>query len=271
MHIPVAPAARLPRIQLADTDYELVNVPIDHEQHEDVTEYFSLTARSNTRFGRRAPDENDITAPMLLKRLRYPFVLAEVTVSVDFQVDWDQGGLAIFAGGHPTHHQLNQLASRSLRRPYVVVDPSLRPGPSKWARVAFEVNAGEPNITTLVANPKCAVDWACTPAFSYFDPAYLEETSMPSIRLKLERVGSDLWVWFMVPSTVVMSTAAPTPAFISRQWRKCREIVNFFDPESSKGGFWVGCYASRPVDTEGLDTNLHNGGLFVEFEDLEIL
>ncbi|KAK5309767.1 hypothetical protein LTR70_010013 [Exophiala xenobiotica] len=253
-------------MQRSESDFELLNTPPDFGQPEEATEYFSLTASSNTRLSRRSLVEDELTAPMVLQRKRQPFTLAEVTVSVDFQVDWDQGGLVIFLGGHPAQDRQFSRNSRSLRRPYIVVDPQLNRASHKWARVALEMTGGELCISTLVANPKCGVDWASTPAFPYIPDVHAADIPIPSLRLKLERVGADLWVWFMVPETQFQAGYVPTPEFVSRQWRKCREIVNFFDEQSMKGDVWVGCYASRPIETEP-----EIESLFVEFEDLEIL
>ncbi|KAK5945304.1 hypothetical protein PMZ80_002508 [Knufia obscura] len=251
-------------MQLSSSVYEVLNTPPEFEHSDEATEYFSLTAPSNTKLSRKSLEEDELTAPMLLHRKRQPFTLAEVTVSVDFQADWDQGGLVIFLGGHPVQ---SQQSSRSLRRPYVVVDPRLNRTSHKWARVALEMTGGELHISTLVANPKCGVDWASTPAFPHIQGIHAADVSMPSLRLKLERVGADLWVWYMVPETQFQAGYVPTPEFVSRQWRKCREVVNFFDEQSMKDDVWVGCYASRPVEAEPeIDE-----GLFVEFEDLEIL
>lgn len=266
MHIPVLERPRTPGMQRPVSRFELLNTPPDFEHLEEAPEYFSLTALSNTRLSRKSLVEDDLTAPMVLHRKRQLFTLAEVTVSVDFRVHWDQGGLAIFLGGHPAQNQRLSRGSHSLRRPYVVVDPQLNRASNKWARVALEMTAGELGVSTLVANPKCGVDWASTPAFPYVSNVHATDLSMPSVRLKLERVGADLWVWFMIPETQFQAGYVPTPEFVSRQWRKCREIVNFFDEQSMKGDVWVGCYASRPVEAEP-DVE----SLFVEFEDLEIL
>lgn len=270
MHIPVLAGPPPTRMQLSAQDFGVLNTPANFEQPDEVTEYFSLTAASNTRLSRKSVEEDDLTAPMILRRIRQPFTLAEVTVSVDFQVEWDQGGLVIFLGGHPAHSQRSLHRARSLRRPYVVVDPRLSRSLPKWARVALEMTGGELCISTLVANPKCGVDWASTPAFPHIFPDQMD-MSMPSLRLKLERVGADLWVWFMIPETQFLAGYVPTPELVSRQWRKCREIVNFFDEESMKDDVWVGCYASRPIEVEAEAEGDVEEGLFVEFEDLEIL
>lgn len=255
-------------MQQPTSNFEILNPPADFEQPECPTEYFSLTAKPNTRLSRRTLMEDDITAPMMLQRLRHPFVLCEVTVSGDFVNDWDQAGLVIFTGGHPAHNQSFGTMRFASRGRLVVFDPQLNRPSSKWARVALEQTDGELGISTLVANPKCGVDWASTPAFPLVHPDHVSEMPMPSLRLKLERVGSDLWVWFMNPEMYSQIGSEPSPEFVRRQWRKCREIVNFFDNETAKGDTWVGCYASRPVEEESDEVY---DGLFVEFEDLEIL
>ena len=254
-------------IRLAEHDLEVLNPPADFEHPIDPNDYFSLTAAPNTRLGRRGADTDDITAPMALRRLRYPFVLCEVTVSIDFEADWDQGGLVIFAGGHPTFNP-RQTASRAQRGPYIVVDPSLHRGPEKWARVALELMAGELHVSTLVANRKCGADWASTPALLN---SHTRHALVTSTRLKLERVGFDLWIWYMVQDVQSSDSTAPSPEVVSRQWRKCREVINFFDREVTKGGVWVGCYASRPIEADRSDDRHPGNGLFAEFEDLTIL
>lgn len=250
-------------MQLTASSYEVINMPTDFEQPDDVTEYFSLTASSYTRLSRRSPQEDEFTVPMILRRARTPFVLCEVTVSGDYQTDWDQGGLVIFLGDLPGQQQPG-----AFRRPHVSSALRLGNGSSKWARVGVELTRGELSITTLVANTKCGNDWASTPAFPLSRPNQRADFSLPSFRLKLERVGSDLWIWFMMPDMSSDPLGIPTPEFVSRQWRKCREIAKFFDDAYVKEDVYVGCYASRPVQAENLPDD---DGLFVEFEDFEIL
>lgn len=266
MHLPVQPASRPTRTAAPSTEYELLNPPRDFETPESVKEYFSLTAPSNSRLGRRSRLQDEVTAPMLIQRLRYPFVLCEVTVSADFQTEWDQGGLVIFAGGHPGQNMAQ--FQRPGRHPYVMVDPRLSRRPSKWARVALELVGGELTVSTLVANPRCAADWASTPAFPSVHPSEAGDMLTQRLRLKLERVGADLWIWFMHPEFQDTYSAAPTPEAVRRRWRKCREVVDFFDIDVAKGDVWVGCYAGRPVEP---DDCCSGEGLFVEFEDFEVL
>lgn len=264
MRVSIEPTDCASAMQLPVNEFEILNAPHEFEQPEDFKEYFTLTALADTRLSRRSPLQDDITAPMVLKRLSYPFVVCEATVTTDFQTDWDQGGLVIFAGGHPTR-PVSQ--ARSLRTRHSVLHSSTY-GSEKWARVALELIAGEVCISTLVANPNCDVDWASTPIAPC---SRIGQISNPSTRLKLERVGQDLWVWYKVQDVYYSSSHSPTPESVSRQWRKCRQVVNFFDAASVKGGMWVGCYASRSVQSESLQGYAQENGLFVEFEDLTIL
>lgn len=253
----------------SNDDFHLFNVPKDYDQPEDITDYFSLSATSNTRLVCNQAGLDEASCPMILKRLRLPLILAEVTVSVEFrQLNFDQAGLVVFPDGLssgvlPRSNNLRTGASRwTCSRPMQ--------GSSGFARVAFEICSGELMITTLVSRPSRGADWASTPATPYFEPEYLQGTSMPSIRLKLERVGNDLWMWFLVPDLDISLQFAPTPDAIRRQWRKCREVTDFFDQSPSKG-CWVGCYASRPLEAEASNVDPLDDALFVEFEDLVLM
>src|SRR5690349_9124253 len=64
---------------------------------------FTLAAPPNTDLWRKPPSGDVSTAPILYTALRNPFIAAEVTVSADWELEWDQGGLVIFAGTPPGH------------------------------------------------------------------------------------------------------------------------------------------------------------------------
>lgn len=102
-----------------------------------------------------------------------------------------------------------------------------------------------------------------------------------SLRIKLERVGHALWVWYQVP---LAAPGAHTPGAVGSTWKKLREVTWFFYGVEDKF-VHVGVYASRPTSVvQGqtmwdamhgltLDSSLAAGpadGLVVEFEDLEI-
>lgn len=253
---------------MADDDFHLFNIPKDYEQPDDISDYFSLTATSNTRIGRNQAGLDEASCPIILKHLRCPLVLAEVTVSVEFrQLNFDQAGLVVFPGDRPINPRPR---STSLFRTEASRWNSSQPMEgSSFAKVAFESCSDELMITTLVARPGCATDWASTSITPCFEAGYLHNTSMPSIRLKLERVGRDLWFWFLVPDPDLSFQPVPTPDAIRRRWRKCREVGDFF--EASRKGCWVGCYASRPLEAEHEALDPLDDSLFVEFEDLVIM
>jgi hypothetical protein len=106
-------------------------------------------------------------------------------------------------------------------------------------------------------------------------------TGTHSLRIKLERVGYALWIWYQVPSALPY---ALSPGAVGSTWKKLREVTWFFYGVEDKF-VHVGVYASRPTGLSRgetmwdamhgmtLDSSLPAGsgdGLVVEFEDLEI-
>lgn len=268
MLVPTTPAISAP-LDLSDGRFKAYNIDSNFEQPENVQEYFSLTAQPDSKVSRSPPGEDEINSPMILTKLNTPFILAEVTVSADFEMDWDQGGLIIFAGSAPG--QSSPTLSQMYRRRHVAGGIMHREIPQqrgKWAKVGLEFTGGELGVSTVVANPSCGADWSFTPAFPSLTPREAFSMAMPSLRVKLERVGCDLWVWYRIPDDPPTALTARTPGVMSRNWKKCREISGFFDGISVKSGTWIGCYASRPMD---LDDPCEEDGLFVEFEDLEVM
>jgi hypothetical protein len=105
--------------------------------------------------------------------------------------------------------------------------------------------------------------------------------SIQSLRIKLERVGHALWIWYQVPFA---APYALSPGAVGSTWKKLREVTWFFYGIEDKF-VHVGVYASRPTNIARgqtmwdamhgltLENNLAAGtsdGLVVEFEDLEI-
>ena len=62
---------------------------------------FTLSAPPNTDLWRKPPGRDTSTAPILYTVLRQALTSAEVTISADWELEWDQGGLVIFAGAPP--------------------------------------------------------------------------------------------------------------------------------------------------------------------------
>ena len=138
-------------------------------------EYFTLTAGPNTDLWRKPPNGDTSTAPMIFTSLQRPFVVAEVTVSADWEMEWDQGGLVIFAGATP-----QPLQSQSRRYP----QPRC-----KWVKAGMEFSSGTINASSVSATADGA-DWCLTPL--------CPSTAMgpQSLRIKLERIGYSLWIWY---------------------------------------------------------------------------
>ncbi|KUL81340.1 hypothetical protein ZTR_10229 [Talaromyces verruculosus] len=224
-------------------------------------DYFTLSAGPNTDLWRKPPNGDISTAPMVFTSLRQPFVVAEVTISADWEMEWDQGGLVIFAGDAPTC--FNTMRSHSPAHSY------------KWVKAGMEFSSGTVNVASVSAISDGA-DWCLSPLAM---PSIL--MNVISLRIKMERVGSSLWIWYQIPS---LSPDAVTPGAVGSTWKRLREITSFFYGVEDKC-VHVGVYASRPTsmqqggtmweamnDMRIDDLNMSGGGhrLVVEFEDLEI-
>ena len=231
-------------------------------------EYFTLTAGPNTDLWRKPPNGDTSTAPIVFTSLRHPFVVAEVTVSADWEMEWDQGGLVIFAGAAP--QPFSQTPSRTSSRGRTGTRPAC-----KWVKAGMEFSSGTVNASSVSATADGA-DWCLSPLHQSE-----QGPGVQSLCIKLERIGHALWVWYQVPSA---SPFGSTPGAVGSTWRKLREVNEFFHGVEDKF-VHVGVYASRPINLGpgetmyeamqglSLDRSLPAGpadGLVVEFEDLEI-
>lgn len=244
-------------MDLSDTQFVAHNTRSDFEQPEDISEYCSLTAPPNSTLWRKPAAGDNVTAPMILTRCTQPFILAEVTVTVEVDVEWDQAGLAIFVGMDPSEPP----RPTRLRRNHQLHYPSESHG--KWLKVGLTMFDEETGVATAVAQPNCGPDLSFTPLF---DAVSTTSTQTKSLRIKLEKVGHDLWVWYRIPAS--FSRGDRSPGDVDRQWKKARELSEFFGGVEVKSGIWVGCYASRPLE---IDDGDGKESLFAEFEDLEML
>ncbi|PYH45616.1 uncharacterized protein BP01DRAFT_45048 [Aspergillus saccharolyticus JOP 1030-1] len=248
-------------------------------------EYFTVTAGPNTDLWRKPGGPDTATAPIVFTSLRRRFEMAEVTVTADWEMEWDQGGLVIFAGAapqssedvSPIHHVPPLSSSSPPPPPPLGVSPAAtrlgtaprpRPRPGKWVKAGMEFCSGTMNISSVSATADGA-DWCASP-LEHGRPAMVH-----SLRIKLERVGHALWIWYQVPAVM-------TPgAVLDGVWRKLREVTWFFYGVEDKF-VHVGVYASRPnrlsrsatmwetMNGDGMEGMGVADGLVVEFEDLEI-
>lgn len=256
---------------------------------------FSLAAPPNTDLWRKPPTGDTSTAPILYTALRNPFIAAEVTVTADWELEWDQGGLVIFAGAPPGRAATvtprpsadspspstpssapsnSTLPATQALTPVTPVPTSQNtgqhPGPgaavvvvaqpqapppymppapaSKWVKVGLEFCNGACHATSVVATADGA-DWARA-----------DVVRRPELRVKIERIGCALWVWYEDEVA---------------GWKKLREVTWFFWGVEDKA-VRVGVYASRPANfgtsvyerRQGYSTSPRN--LCVDFEGLEI-
>lgn len=270
---------------------------------------FTMAAPPNTDLWRKPPSRDTSTAPILYTALRNPFRAAEVTVSADWELEWDQGGLVIFAGAPPgqmatvsataavtdtpepptvvnltlddsaastpsteTQSQAspfenltNTSMSHSASQRSEVSSPQLapqdpppayvQPAPaSKWVKVGLEFCNNACHATSVVANSDGA-DWS----LSALPP---HQARRLDLRVKIERIGYALWVWYEDEML---------------GWKKLREVTWFFWGVEDKA-VRVGVYASRPANFGLSMFDRRNGGgqnsgarnLCVDFEGLEI-
>jgi regulation of enolase protein 1 (concanavalin A-like superfamily) len=253
-------------MDLSETQFIAHNTVSDFEQPEDISDYCSLTAPPNSTLWRKPLSGDDVTAPMILTRCTQPFILAEVTVTAEVEVEWDQAGLVIFVGMNPNEAPRPVPRHRRSFHRHYQDQPT-----GKWLKVGLELIDEDIGVATAVAQPCCGPDWSFTPIFpapansSPTSPYPYQSHIQASLRIKLERVGQDLWVWYRIPDSYA---GARSPAEVDREWKKARELSEFFGGVEVKSGIWVGCYASRPLEVDDGDGK---GSLFVEFEGLEML
>ncbi|KAL2401771.1 hypothetical protein ABEF93_008299 [Exophiala dermatitidis] len=266
-------------MDLACSGFTAVNVDSDFEQPEDIHEYFTLQAPPNTTIWRKPSAIDDTTAPMVLKRLQQSFILAEVTVSADFAMEFDQAGLVIFSGSlrdPPSSRSPNVRRSPRYYRPRM---ETLARG--KWAKAGLEFTGGELHAASVVAISSCGADWSSSARMpspsTTFDPFSL---TSQSLRIKFERVEESLWIWYQIPNLSPQPSDCQPPSFdpgrrspedVGSGWKKMREIMGFFGGMEGKANVWVGCYASRPMNFEPSNSWEEVDALVAEFEDLDIL
>lgn len=237
-------------------------------------EYFTLTAGPNTDLWRKPPNGDTATAPIVFTSLRNSFVVAEVTVSADWEMEFDQGGIVVFAGAAPQSFS-SETTPFSTGTPLNLHGMSQSPRPCKWVKAGMEFCSGTVNASSVSATADGA-DWCVSPLCLPDSRA----TTVHSLRIKLERVGHSLLVWYQIPTLAPFAT---TPGAVGSTWKKLREVTWFFYGVEDKF-VHVGVYASRPANISrsstmwemmngpmmSSGTDGHDEGLVVEFEDLEI-
>lgn len=216
---------------------------------------------------------------------------------------------------HSTSQPAHRPANRN-RNGTSTYSPFAPPRPTtKWVKAGLELTNNAVHATSVCASSHGA-DWSLTPigppqtnSSSVYGPGSVPSHEKSSLRIKFERVGLALWVWYQIPDgggsgsgtpfyapppssrttaydTMRSSRRAqpdptPSPAYISTSWRKLREVSGFFWDVEDKC-VYVGVYASRPtrylegergglLDQGGVEEEeASRDGLVVEFEDLEI-
>ncbi|KIW02402.1 uncharacterized protein PV09_06222 [Verruconis gallopava] len=235
--------------------FQVLNLPEDAIP-ESMTA-FELYAPPCTDLWRKPPAADTATAPILFTCLRFPFVSAEVTVSAEWRLEWDQAGLVIFAGTPPglvtgASHQgtsPNPPENADGTPPTYPQEPPA----SKWAKVGLEFCNNACHASSVCAISDGA-DWTTTA----LSPA---QAARGELKVKLERIGDALWIYYEDENG---------------SWKKMREVTWFFYGVENKS-VRVGVYASRPASfPPSLHERRHGGpsqtqsSLRVEFDDLSI-
>ena len=249
-----------------------LNLPSDFELPTGM-DYFTLNAAPNTHIWRKPASNDTTTAPLIFTSLRHPFVIAEVTVTASWEMEWDQAGLIIFAGHAPGEQTTVPPRPRSRYLPHQR-NELLAQG--KWVKAGLEFTGGTLNASSTVAMSPYGADWSLSPVLPSVLPHEVLPSALSSLRIKFERIGDALWIWYRMPAFSQCSADPPSPASAGAEWRKIREVMGFFWGVEDKGEVWIGCYASRPMDfvpgpmLQARDRDDPRNGLLVEFEDLEI-
>lgn len=244
--------------QDAGQGWRAYNIDGEFQQQTDINEYFSLTSQSDRKIWRLVSSRDEFTAPMLLRRLDRPFVIAEATVTVALEMDFDQAGIVLFLDTSPNDPWVSPSSREGRRRG----NGHARPG--KWVTVSLQMSESDIGIGIAVTNPDRGPDFSFN-AVNLDDKnrCALGGQNYVSLRLKLENVNNMLWIYYMIPD--VHRHEGQSVEEITSQWKRVREVNGFFNDVSMKPSVLVGCYASRPLDDD------ESPSLTAEFEDLELL
>ena len=251
-------------------DFIALNFGVANEapSRSELSEVFTMTAVPSTTLWRQPRSQSTATAPMLLTHLKHPFIVAEVTVSAVLEMEWDQSGLVIFSEGAPARSCLETTSPRERLGSWCSNGFENCSDTAKWVKAGLEFCDGCLNVSSVVATKDSGADWSLCPIYTTSDSSNddPDQLRMTSLRIKFERTGDGLWIWYLVPDS-------PIPSM--QEWRKLREVMGFFIGIETKENVWVGCYASRPtaaiLDDNMTYRGLQREGLVVDFEDLEIL
>lgn len=242
------------------SSFDTLNMPDTASISSDM-EYFSLTAQPSTKLWREAGRSDTITAPIIYTVLREPLIVAEVTISANWELEWDQAGLVIFVGDSPGEDRQTHPHSQVPFR--------------RWVKAGLEFSSGALHVSSAAAIAPHGADRALAPLPTINPLEAQVRPELQSMRIKIERIGDALWIWYQ-PGQTSCYAAFRSPAEASSEWRKIREVAGFFWGMDRKDGVWLGCYASRPMQWTPSTTTPRRAeddrnGLWVEFEDLQIV
>ena len=267
---------------------------------------FTLTAPPNTDLWRKPPSGDISTAPILYTALRNPFIVAEVTVSADWELEWDQGGLVIFAGTTPGQMPVATAnATTTLEVPNVAsicLNDSAAPSSAMSLSQTSSIDDVERYNTTTSQSP--AEDSDTRPQLErgppppYVAPAPASKWAKVGLEFSSNACHASCVVANGVGADWSLSALPPHQQrrmdlrvkierigyalWVSYEdelsgWKKLREVTWFFWGVEDKA-VRVGVYASRPANfgismwdrRHAAGLNRGDRDLCVEFEGLEI-
>ena len=247
--------------------YQFYNIPDGPAPSEDVAEYFTLTASTDTQIWRGNRDI--FSAPMILTRPRpvQKFHVLEATVNIPFMENFDQAGLVMFYDMTPDQPWLGPTSVDGRRQRRESNGELHHTG--RWVTAALrQVDEEQIDLVTVVTRPGMEPDQSSS--FLPFDlnNSYGLRSSHSTIRIKIERVENKLWVSYRPEE--MLPEEDRCPEYVGSAWRRIREVDGFFTDLQTKRPVSVGCYAGRPLPRE-YDEDELGKDLVVEFENMSLL
>jgi regulation of enolase protein 1 (concanavalin A-like superfamily) len=267
---------------------------------------FFVTAPPNTDLWRKPPSGDISTAPILYTALSNPFIVAEVTVSADWQFEWDQGGLVIFSGPPPGHIATASTTATATLEVPDVASIRLDDNVTSNSATSFSQTSSIDNVggRDMAASQRPAGEPASSsqperePPPPYDAPAptckwvklglEFSSNTCHATAVVANGEGAD-WSLSTLPSRIqrrkdlhIKMERIGYALWMSYEiepgmWKKLREVTWFFWDVEDKA-VRVGVYASRPANfgftmwdqNHGADSSNPYRNLCVEFEGLEI-
>lgn len=96
-----------------------------------------------------------------------------------------------------------------------------------WVKMGLQLTGDTLNASCPVVTLPSGAGWSLSPVLPGATPHEALPLAISSLRIKFERIGDALWVWYRTPR---LSTylSIPSPASAGAEWREVREAMGFF-------------------------------------------